>query len=274
MPSAIDPLKVIAEILGEPAAKMRNPANMEYLCPFLAGTCIKRSQRIEGPYPVCTVFHGRRANSIPKAMCVCPKRLYQIDLQKDVLEHCWPGAPPKNPQVAYEVKMAGFGNVDFVIADVADDGNTIREFVSVEMQAVDIVGTVEPAYQAILNSVPSVAANYGINWGNVRKRYITQLITKGFYHHHWQSRIVAVLQTATYDAIRQFIRFDELDPNAGGNTIIFMLYDYVKDSTSGEYNLELKNVVGTSHNSLMMASMYRQIPDRQVFCERIISRMT
>lgn len=152
---------------------------------------------------------------------------------------------------------------------------TVRQFVSVEMQAVDITGTVEPAYQAILNSLPSVPQrfSYGINWANVRKRYVSQLITKGFYHHHWGSRIIAVLQKATYDSIRTYISFDELPPDAGGNTIIFMLYEYAKDPNSGEYTLQLEKVVGTSHNSLMMASMYQTIPERQEFCKRIISRM-
>ncbi len=76
--------------------------------------------------------------------------------------------------------MKGFGNVDFVIADLADD-QSVRQFVSVEMQAVDITGSVEPAFRAITNNVDETERfSYGINWANVRKRYVTQLVTKGF----------------------------------------------------------------------------------------------
>ncbi len=206
-------------------------------------------------------------------MAVCPKRFYQIDFFNDVIEHCWPTkARPENPFVVSEVKMAGFGNVDFVIADLEKNGNTVKEFLSVEMQAVDITGSVEPAYQGILNSDEETSASYGINWANVKKRYVTQLVTKGFYHHHWNSRIVAVLQTRLYNYLRKNIRFEELQPDTTDNSIVFMLYDfYPCEENQGAYVLKLDRVVATSHNSLMMGSIYQQIPDKSEFCDRIIS---
>jgi hypothetical protein len=172
--------------------------------------------------------------------------------------------------------MAGFGNVDFVIADLAEDTGLVREFVSVEMQAVDITGSVMPAYEAALLGKSEIPGklSYGINWANVRKRYISQLIAKGFYHHHWGTRIVAVLQEPLYERLRQDIQFDELAPDTGGNTIIFMLYDFVEDpGREGAYNLRLRRAVGTSHNSLMMASMYQQVPSKEDFCRRIMANL-
>lgn len=273
MPLPTNPLNIIAEILGEPASLMRNPANAEYQCPFINGQCIKRSQRMSGPYPVCTIFYGKKSDHTPRPLCVCPKRLYQIDLLGDVIANCWPGDAPANPRIAHEVQMKGFGNVDFVIADVADD-NSVRQFVSVEMQAVDITGSVEPAFRALANNADETEKfSYGINWANVRKRYITQLVTKGFYHQAWESRIIAVLQTPTYDSFKKYIEFDELPAKTAGNSINFMLYDYVLDNDTGAYHLKLDRVVSTSHNSLMMAAMYRKIPDKKVFCDRIVSRM-
>jgi hypothetical protein len=267
---------VITEILGEPAAQMRNPVNAGYQCPFLSSTCIKTSQRIAGPYSVCTVYYGGGASRVGvRPICVCPKRLYAIDLVADVLKHCWPpGTPPQNPQIAYEVKMANFGNVDMVIADIDPATGAVGTFVSVELQAVDITGSVEPAYQGVLNSQPVVDVSYGINWANVRKRFITQLINKAFYHVHWGMRLVAVLQTPLYNRLHEAIRFDELPPNTGGNTVIFMLYDYVPDpARPGAYVLELDRVVGTSHNSLMTASLYQLVPSKEVFHERILANL-
>ena len=100
--------------------------------------------------------------------------------------------------VAPEVKMEGFGNVDFVIADVGDDGE-VSQFLSVELQAIDITGSAFDAYQALragndLEKRPT----YGFNWDNVYKRYITQLIRKGYFHHHWKSKIVAVIPEQVY----------------------------------------------------------------------------
>lgn len=161
----IDPLNVVAEILGEPAAEMRNPVNADYLCPFLNSQCIKTSQRISGPFPVCTIYYGGGASRInSRPICVCPKRFYGIDLMADILQHCWPqDSPPRNPRIAYEVKMASFGNVDMVIADIDEITGNVRNFVSVELQAVDITGSYEPAYQGVLLSQPLVEVSYGIN---------------------------------------------------------------------------------------------------------------
>jgi hypothetical protein len=171
--------------------------------------------------------------------------------------------------------MASFGTVDFVIADVGPS-NQIREFLSVELQAVDITGSVEGAYQAVLNSQPAMPGkvSYGFNWANVRKRYIAQLITKGFFHHHWGTRIISVVQTALYDKIRRDIQFDELPPDTDCN-VVFMLYGYqpAPDKGPGAFRLTLDRVVGTSHNSLMMGSIYRTPPPKQEFCARIIERL-
>lgn len=271
MPQPFNPLNVIAEILGEPASQMHNPANAEYQCPFINSLCIKLSHKLEGPYPVCTLHRRRVHRTPPELVCVCPKRFFEPDLINDIIKHCWPGAPPDNPQLAHEIKMAGFGNVDFVIADIDEQTGDVRNFVSVEIQAVDITGTYEPAYSAIINREPEVVTDksYGFNWANVRKRFITQLITKGFYHHHWQSRIVAVLQSTLYDEIRKHIPFAE--SSLKESNILFMLYEYKLHPEGGEraIRLEFDRVVGTTHSNLMTGSIYQIIPDRKEFCERI-----
>lgn len=264
-----DPLTIIAEVLGEPADQMRNPVNAGYQCPFINSVCTKRSQRMEGPYPVCSIS---RAGS---QYCVCPKRFYQADLVTDVLAHCWTGRPPTNPQVAYEVQMRGFGMVDLVIAEL-DDANAVGAFISVELQAVDITGSVEPAYQALLrNAQVEGRLSYGLNWANVRKRYISQLISKGFFHHHWGSKIVSVLQEPLYAQFRQDIQFDELDPKSPTSGVVFMLYDFQDDAERGapHRRLAFTRAVGTSHNSLMTGALYRTPPDRAAFCRRILERL-
>jgi hypothetical protein len=143
------PTEVIGEILGEPSAFQRVPVNPEYVCPFINSQCTKRSQKISGPYPVCSVFHGKAAKKT--LMCVCPKRFFQADFKQKIIEICWPGELPENPVLVHEIKMENFGNVDFVIADIDANKNRVKQFLSVEMQAVDITGLVEPAYQAVVN---------------------------------------------------------------------------------------------------------------------------
>ena len=79
------------------------------------------------------------------------------------------------------------------------------------------------------------------------------------------------MQSALYIEFRKFIQFDELVP-AQGN-IIFMLYDYEPDTESPNAHLHLKlsRIIATSHNSLMMGSLYRTPPPRADFCKKILT---
>ena len=186
---------------------------------------------------------------------------------KDVIEHCWSGSLPENPQIAKEVKMEGFGNVDFVIADL-NSKNEIGQFLSVELQAIDITGSIFPAYQALLNERDLDARpTYGLNWDNVYKRYITQLIRKGYFHHHWNSKIIAVIQDQVYQYITDradFMRSPDVK-NANVN-IVFMTYRFEDDPNSpGQFRPLLKRVEGTAHTNLQSAFLYKNAPSRFAF---------
>jgi len=246
---------------------MRNPANADYQCPFLNGQCIKRGHHLAGPYPVCSV----RRKTKPNLITVCPKRFLEADIVADVIKHCWPGKPPQNPRISHEVSMAKFGKVDLVICDYDAQAHAVREFVSVELQAVDISGSVEPAYTGVLNSASSVQVSYGINWANVRKRYIDQLVAKCFYHSQWNTRIVAVMQSPLYDYLRAHMQFDEMSPGAGGVDVAFLLYDYVE--SDDHHTLIFDRVVGTSHSCLMMSTLYQKTPPKSAFTKRILERL-
>jgi hypothetical protein len=173
--------------------------------------------------------------------------------------------------VAPEVKMEGFGNVDFVIADVTDDGE-VRQFLSLELQAVDITGSAFDAYQALrLGENLDKRPKYGFNWDNVYKRYITQLIRKGYFHHHWKSKIVAVIPDQVYAHIKRRADFMcSSDVRSAQVNIIFMTYCFEADPTRiGEYRPRLVTVEGTSHSSLQNAILYKEAPKKEAFTSQI-----
>ncbi len=269
-----NPESIIGEVLGKKALKGLDPAASDFMCPFIQSRCVKRSTQLpDQPYPVCTLW--RRADGAPNPandlIFVCPKRFYAVDFLTEVIEHCWPGDKPLNPQVAPEVKMSGFGNVDFVIADVKEDGE-VDQFLSVELQAIDITGSVFAAYQALrANADLAKRPTYGLNWDNVYKRYITQLIRKGYFHHHWKSKIVAVIPEQVYQYIvgrADFIRSP--DVKSAQVNIIFMTYRLEDDPTRpGEYRPALVTVEGTSHSSLQNAILYKEAPQREAFTAQI-----
>jgi len=197
--------------------------------------------------------------------------LYAADIYNDVVAHAWPGDKPTNPISVHEIKMSKVGNVDMVIADLSDDKLSVRNFVSVELQAVDITGTYEPAYTAIvLNQPLDRRPTYSFNYRNVQKRFVTQLIDKGYCHRLWGTKIIAVVQDVIYDNLKNRINFPEVDVKQ--SDVVFMHYSMLLvDRPDGKrYELRLRDVTGTTHNELMMSSFYKAAPQKEEFCNRIL----
>lgn len=268
---SFDPTEAIEEILGRRAKLGFQPAAHDYICPFIARACTKRSTADKkNPYPVCSL-----RKSSGEVIAVCPKRFYERDFLNDVIEHAWTGPKPSNPVFTREVKMEGFGNVDFVISDIADDGS-INQFVSVELQAIDITGSARPAYDALLaGELLEKRPTYNFNWKNVAKRYMNQLISKGYYHHHWGTKIVASIQDEVYDYFRRDADFFTTeDLNSKNVNIIFMVYGFEPGGIDGrEQKLILKRVEGTHHSNLQQAVLYKTAPSRDAFIKRIEKAM-
>ena len=267
-----DPCAIIPEILGKKPSLGYRPKDDDYQCPFVAGRCVKRSTADkDNPYPVCTIAKKKTGDLV----CVCPKRFFQADFLRDVIERVWAETAPENPRIATEVKMDGFGNVDFVIADVNDAGGVDR-FLSVELQAIDITGSVRPAYDAILaGEMMEKAPTYGFNWKNVYKRYVHQLIAKGYFHHQWGNKIVSVIQDEVYNYMQRDTRFmvssDLHDPNIN---IIFLVYGFdVDPGDDGLHRMRVVNVAGTSHGSLQTAVLYKSPLPKEDFEQRILDRL-
>ncbi|WP_439546370.1 hypothetical protein [Sandarakinorhabdus sp.] len=255
----VDPTTLIAEVLGRPAQMGFDPAAEGYICPFTKTRCVKAASK--APLPVCSVFRGA------KHVIICPKRLLERDVIEDVVDNCWTAMPPIHKVIAPEVQLGDFGNVDFVVADL--DGAHVTNFVSVEAQAVDVTGSYRPAYDAlVLGETLSRAPTFNLNWDNVYKRYITQLIRKGFYHHHWDTKMVALMQDEVYNYI--YNKFPFLTTTAISDpsvNIVFLLYRIVDN---GPYRLVVDRAVGTSHANLSQAALYAKAPDRSVFEEKIL----
>lgn len=269
-----DPHNIICEILGQPASQMSNPANEDYLCPFKNSICSKRNHRSDAPFPVCSIFRRDRKTNTLSPVVICPRRLYAADIYNDVMAHCWPYAvAPANPIIVHEIKMGKVGNVDMVIADLSGDRQAVQNFVSIELQAVDTTGSYEPAYSSIVLNTPlDKRPTYSFNYKNVQKRLITQLINKGFFHHQWGAKLIAVVQDVIYENIKESINFSEV--GITDSDIIFMQYQMVLTGTGDDckYDLKLKEVTGTTHSILMTSSLYKKAPPKNEFCERIMKQ--
>jgi hypothetical protein len=175
-------------------------------CPFLQGTCTKtlNDGTISG---VCTI---KQITTSP--VIICPIRLYSdsyqilrdvavqafgddIDLvvgggiaqyrAKNPGKTCiivfgkrW-GKELRLPNRSKKGEKAGAYFVDWILAHVDPNGKLLS-FVAIEVQSIDTTGNYQEQRAAYLNGIPDPEqTTAGLNWENVNKRILPQIIYKG-----------------------------------------------------------------------------------------------
>lgn len=230
-------------------------------CPFLNAPCTKilKSRLVAG---VCSV---RPVTSGP-VIC-CPNRFYAndysvlLDVAKDAFgpqaRICRASSEKQhdgndvvvfgkrwNKEIRIPTKSKtrrGSFFVDWVLARVDARGD-LTEFVAMELQTMDTTGSYERALQAMKagshNPSPSKA---GINWENVNKRILPQLIYKGHVLRQeplCQKGLYFVCPAPVYGRILERLGGDlpAYPPQPGALT--FRWYD-LADGVSSGYSLSL-----------------------------------
>lgn len=186
----------------------------EKSCPFTSGLCTKTNHDQSSVYGTCSVTSGVN-QAEGSEIIVCPKRLYaeQHKIFNHILESAWPkkgktllscgslsdlkkrALAASNPVVAFgqnsgkefQVNSNGTLSMDWVLQAYATDKDKLlpQEFVGLEIQSIDITGNYRDTWDAYkkikegrsVNNVPD--SGHGLNWANVHKRLIPQIIRKG-----------------------------------------------------------------------------------------------
>lgn len=183
-------------------------------CPFVGGGCSKTNHDQSVVYGTCSVSSGVNHEE-GSEIIVCPKRLYadKYSIFNHVISSAWPDQNKtllvggtlkelkqkalmvKNPVIAFgqgsgkeiQIKSNGSLSMDWVFQSYEKlDGKLVpKEFVGLEIQSIDITGNYRDnwaAYKKIktgkeVSSIPN--SGHGLNWANVHKRLIPQIIRKG-----------------------------------------------------------------------------------------------
>lgn len=172
------------------------------VCPFTNSPCQKILARQRVPSGVCSI--RQKTQGSPVVIC-CPIRMYagnyamlrlvawkafkaklnmyagRVAVDKAIVEggavavfgHGW-GGELRLPQR----KGTGAYFVDWVLARL-DGRGQLAEFTAIEVQTIDTTGNYQTARAALLKDRSIVADTVGLNWENVNKRIIPQLIYKG-----------------------------------------------------------------------------------------------
>jgi hypothetical protein len=192
----------LVEIFGyapaDPSAEARTARN-SLNCPFIHSECTKRFS--DGTRSgACTV----KQTVDPAPIICCPNRLYDGDYRilNDVAQEAFGNgvrliSGKQVAQVEHVRCVAVFGKrwgkelrlpkrggrgsyfVDWILALITDNGH-LREFVALEVQAIDTTGSYRAERDAYVNGKQfKGSSKAGLNWENVSKRILPQIIYKG-----------------------------------------------------------------------------------------------
>jgi hypothetical protein len=230
-------------------------------CPFLGGTCSKTNHDQSEIYGVCSVSYGVKSSD--RDIVVCPKRLYVNNYAslRDVADHIWgvssergfviggshdnlrsQAAKHTSSIVAFgqgsgsEVGFSSGGSlsVDWVLQryEKTSSGRLVaKDFICVEIQSIDTTGNYRDAWAAYMGMtdpsklyrVPN--SGHGLNWANVHKRLIPQLIRKGNVMLH-APRCLGMFFILPDEVFRKFeeilpnLENQKAHPKSGGLTVL------------------------------------------------------
>lgn len=271
--------------LSQSATAVEHRANRE--CPFLGKVCEKRvgmGPAGEGvPSGVCTI---KPKTSAP-VIC-CPIRLYANGYRvlRNAATQAF-GAEPglvsgrearrwainnSEPCIAVfghkwggELRVpkkgeSGNYSVDWILA-LLDARGELVEFVAIEVQTIDTTGNYKNGIAALDLTPPSVVSTTaGLNWENVNKRILPQLIYKGQLlqrEDKCKQGLYFICPTAVLDRIYTRLggvdQLSDVPPQPA--SITFLPYD-LDERTSLEddsYRLELGKLKGTAISEIQEA---------------------
>jgi len=256
----------------DPSPAARN-ARASAQCPFVGGRCIKRfkSGLTSG---ACSV---KPATSGP--VIVCPNRMYAHDYRVllDVavasfgegVRLCRTAADArydgKDVQVfgkkwGKELRLPNRGKgggyfVDWILA-LTDDERNLREFVAVELQTMDTTGSYEAEVRSYYDEVPANPSKAGINWENVSKRILPQIIYKGHVLRREPLCTKGLFFVCPAPVYRRILtrlggELASYHPQAGALT--FRWYDVAESSPGMPKDLEFQGQMTTTIDQVALA---------------------
>lgn len=196
--------KDLAEIFGHAPDDLTKPTRQLWrlgACPFVNLPCIKHNHDNTITYGTCSV-----RNQSGEDVIICPYRLYANNYasirsvaadafgadeklyfygeyvkRRRTLDNCIVALGTNSGK---EVKVGHSLSMDWILARVS--GGTLVDYTGIEVQSIDITGNYRDAWHAYKNLKGGKAtiplSGHGLNWANVHKRLIPQLIRKGLVY--------------------------------------------------------------------------------------------
>lgn len=237
-----------AEIFGFPPSNTSNLVRRirkKFECPFIGRRCTKQSRLLSYPLGVCSAWH------LGTPRIICPNRFYfsnkallreisKLFLNKEKVE------------IVPEVRLTGFGNVDWVGFHRDIDGR-IEDFCGIEVASDSTTGTgelVRAIEDFIKKSEIQGRYGYGMNTYNTIKLSFIQILFKGQVFQNWEKRYIWLLQDVLLDNMVE--RFNlKLSKGYKNNQIIF--YTVKMTEKQDHFDISLREIYSTKIEKLLGA---------------------
>lgn len=222
-------------------------------CPFVEIPCVKKNHDSTVVYGTCSV-------SSPYGDCViCPNRLYanHFETLKRVAadafgeipfytyaeyiahrEDAGPFVVALGMHSGHEVNLNRTCSMDWVLAKVEDQ--KLTEYTGVEVQSIDITGNYRDNWYAYKNIQPGKEiprSEHGMNWANVHKRLMPQIIRKSLIYarsSYVRSGLYFIVPDIVYKKFEEIIGDIPLVTEKAPDVITVHTYQLGRKKAEGE----------------------------------------
>ncbi len=210
-------------------------------CPYVQKRCYKvRKSDPTVSIGTCVVAYGKQSENI----IICPHRLLQNNqIFFDCIHLLTRHQPENELHVVSEVSMPG-GNIDYFLVST-DSNRKIIDFVGVELQTMDTIGSIWPEREMVLydkgiiSNKPSINKTFGMNWKMTAKTILVQLHHKIQTFQSINKHLVLVVQKPLLDYIKREFSFSHVSTEARlGDSMQIHSYSYVRADESYKIKLE------------------------------------
>ncbi|MDR1896365.1 MAG: hypothetical protein LBR10_06205 [Prevotellaceae bacterium] len=219
-------------------------------CPFVKKRCVKtRKSEPSVSIGTCTVAYGRNNDNV----IICPHRLTENNqIFLDCIHLLTLHEPGNELHIIPEISIPS-GNVDYVFASVRN--GKVKDFVGIELQALDTTGSVWNYRQSFLKSkgITQVEfdanVTFGINWKMTAKTILVQMHHKISTFENLNRHLVLVLQDCLMSYMRKEFSFSHISsiPKTGDS---FHFHSYQLLAECNRYQLSLLERASTDANGI------------------------
>lgn len=229
-------------------------------CPFIGRACTKYDHTNTICYGTCSVTNAGQE------VVICPNRLYANNYES--IREVATDVFGKRPFMLFDeyINKASSG-LDCVVALGQNSGKEVKlskmsmdwvlahiskgklvEYVGIEVQSIDITGNYRDAWYAARDQKADIpASGHGLNWANVHKRLMPQIIRKGLVYSRSalvKQGLFFIVPEPVYQRFEEIIGADmPLEQNGGKGIISVYTYDLGKAVPRGRMRGLIRNRV-------------------------------